>query len=164
MRIKPVVNVGDLELKTIGNGGSFEAKIASFADTIGSKGIDCRFHAVEPGKKAYPRHSHHREHELFIILEGEGTYRFGEDSYPIKAVDVCAAPTGGPETARQIVNTGSVTLKYLGIGTTSETEVCEHPDSGKTLLWSRAGSSGNKILHHIIGKDAKPLGYYDGEN
>lgn len=164
MKIKPVVNVADLDLKQIGDGAGFEAKIASFADQIGSKGLDCRLHVVEPGKKAYPRHSHHREHELFVIIEGEGTYRFGDDSYPVRAGDVCAGPTGGPETARQIVNTGSRTLKYLGIGTKAESEVCEHPDSGKVLVWSSADWASGDRVEHVFGKDGKSLGYYDGES
>ncbi|MDZ4840744.1 MAG: cupin domain-containing protein [Hyphomicrobium aestuarii] len=159
----PVINMADLELKKIGNGAGFEAEIASFGGMIGSKELDCRFHVVEPGKKAYPRHSHHREHELFVILEGEGTYRFGDVSYPIRAGDVCAGPTGGPETARQIVNTGSRTLKYLAIGTKAESEVCEHPDSGKVLIWSSPDWAAGVRVEHIFAKDGRPLGYYDGE-
>lgn len=164
MKIKPVVNVADLPLKEIGNDDGFQAKVASFAARIGSRGLDCMLHVVEPGKKAFPRHSHHREHELFVILDGEGVYHFGDESYPIRAGDVCAAPTGGADVAHHIVNTGSTTLKYLGIATASEIEVCEYPDSGKIAVWSRAGPSGDKVLHHIFGKDDKPLGYHDGES
>ena len=51
--------------------------------------------------------------ELFIILEGEGTYRFGDESYPVKAGDVLGAPAGGSETAHQIINTGTVPLRYF---------------------------------------------------
>ncbi len=163
MTARPVINVDELELREIGNGGGFAARVASFADQIGSKRLDCMLHVVEPGKKAFPRHFHHREHELFVILEGEGTYRFGEASYAIKSGDVCAAPTGGPETAHQIVNTGSRTLKYLGIGTVVETEVCEYPDSGKIAVWSGSRESGPRV-QHIFGKDDTPLGYHEGEN
>ena len=88
-------------------------------------------HVVEPGKKAFPFHAHHVTQELFVILEGEGTYRFGDESYPVKAGDVCAAPTGGPEVAHQIVNTGKTALKYLGISAnpTGIGDVVEYPDS-----------------------------------
>lgn len=161
---KPVINLADLKLQEIGDGVGFQAKVASFADQIGSSGLDCMLHVVEPGKKAFPRHSHHREHELFVILEGEGTYRFGDASYRVRSGDVCAAPTGGVETAHQIINTGSTTLKYLGIATRVETEVCEYPDSGKIAVWSGLDpeTKGPRV-RHIFGKDDKPRGYHDGE-
>ncbi len=163
MTARPVINVDELKLREIGNGSGFAARVASFAGQIGSKGLDCMMHVVEPGKKAFPRHFHHREHELFVILEGEGTYRFGDASYPIRAGDVCAGPTGGPETAHHIVNTGSRTLKYLGIGTVAETEVCEYSDSGKIAVWSGFLETGPRV-QHIFSKDDKPLGYHDGES
>ena len=63
------------------------------------------------------------------MLEGEGTYRFGAESYPIKANDVLAAPTGGAEVAHQIVNTGATPLKYLGISANSAgSDVVEYPE------------------------------------
>lgn len=161
MTVKPVINIADLKLREVGDGAGFQAKVASFAGEIGSRGLDCMLHVVEPGKKAFPRHSHHREHELFVILEGEGTYRFGDASFPIRAGDVCAGPIGGPETAHHIVNTGSRTLKYLGIGTVADTEVCEYPDSGKVAVMSSA--AGNR-MRHIFGKDDKSRGYHDGES
>ncbi|MGQ0672433.1 MAG: cupin domain-containing protein [Hyphomicrobium sp.] len=159
MTVKPVINVADVTLREIGNGAGFSAKVGSFGGTIGSTGLDCMLHVVEPGKKAFPRHSHHQEHELFVILEGEGTYRFGDASYPVRAGDVCAAPTGGIETAHHIVNTGARTLKYLGIATMAEVEICEYPDSGKIAVFSRFSER-----DHIYAKSDKPLGYHDGES
>ena len=40
-------------------------------------------------------------------------------------------PRGGPETAHQIVNTGDVTLTYLGISDMPDPDIVEYPDSGK---------------------------------
>ncbi len=128
MTVKPVINVADVELREVGNGAGFAAKVGSFGAAIGSRGLGCMLHVVEPGKKAFPFHVHHQIHELFVVLEGEGTYRFGSAEYPIKAGDVCAAPTGGPEVAHQITNTGTRTLTYLGISTEGETEVVEYPE------------------------------------
>ena len=112
---KPVVNLDDVPLRDNGHGEAFAAKLGSLGGMFGSKGIGCMLHVVEPGKKAFPYHVHHAMAELFIILEGEGTYRFGGETFPVKANDVLAAPTGGPEVAHQIINTGSKPLKYLGI-------------------------------------------------
>ncbi len=161
---KPVINVADVELREMGNGAGFAAKVGSFGAAIGSTGIGCMLHVVEPGKKAFPRHAHHQIHELFVILEGEGTYRFGDAEYAVKAGDVCAAPTGGPETAHQIINTGTTTLKYLGLSTEAETEVVEYPDSGKVAVMSRFDwSTMSGGIRHIFHSGDAARDYYDGE-
>jgi uncharacterized cupin superfamily protein len=162
--MKPVINIADVQLRDTGNGESFAAKVGSFGRQIGSTGIGVMLHVVEPGKKAFPYHAHHQIHEMFLILEGEGEYRFGPDRYPVKEGDVLAAPTGGPEHAHQIINTGSRTLKYLGISTITETEVVEYPDSGKFSVISRfdwATMSGG--IRHIAKAGEGGLGYFDGE-
>ena len=100
---------------------------------------------VPPGKKAFPFHVHHNKHELFVILEGTGVYRFGAETYPIKAGDILAAPAGkGAEMAHQIVNTGTSELKYLGISDQSTTDVMEYPDFGQVpgRVAVRLGQSG----------------------
>jgi uncharacterized cupin superfamily protein len=160
---KPVINIADLQLRDVGNGKGFAAKVSSFGHTIGSTGIGCMLHIVEPGKKAFPFHVHHQIHELFVILEGEGEYRFGKERYPIKAGDVLAAPTGGSEMAHQIINTGKKVMKYLGVSTKADTEVVEYPDSGKFAVTSRfdwATMSGG--IRHIT-RPGNSLDYFDGE-
>src|SRR5947209_8780410 len=94
---KPVMNVADVPLKEQAHGDKYQAHVGSFGKAIGSSGIGVMLHVVEPGKRAYQFHNHHVLHEMFIILEGTGTYRFGKDSYPVKAGDVLAAPAGGRE-------------------------------------------------------------------
>jgi uncharacterized cupin superfamily protein len=163
MNTKPVINIADIPLRDTGNGKSFEAKVGSFARQIGSTGIGCMLHVVEPGKKAFPYHVHHQIHELFVILEGEGTYRFGKESYPINAGDVCAAPTGGPDNAHQIINTGKTQLKYLGISTMADTEVVEYPDSGKFGVTSRFDWSTMSGGVRHLGRPGTSLDYFDGE-
>jgi uncharacterized cupin superfamily protein len=163
MAIKPIINLADVPLQDTGNGDTFAARVGSFGDLIGSTGIGCMLHVVEPGKKAFPYHVHHQKHELFIILEGEGEYRFGPERYPVKKGDVLAAPTGGPEHAHQIINTGDVALKYLGISTVAETEVVEYPDSGKFGVSSRYDwSTGKGGVRHIA-RPGTGLDYFDGE-
>lgn len=160
---KPTINLADVTLQDVGNGRGFAAKVGSFGDQIGLTGIGLMLHVVEPGKKAFPFHVHHQIHEAFLILEGEGEYRFGPERYPVKEGDVLAAPTGGPENAHQIINTGNRTLKYLGMSTAADTEVVEYPDSGKFGVTSRfdwATMSGG-VRH--LGKPGTSLGYYDGE-
>jgi uncharacterized cupin superfamily protein len=162
--VKPVINIADVPLRDNAHGETFEAKIGSFGRTIGSTGIGVMLHVVEPGKAAFPFHAHHQTHELFVILEGEGTYRLGEDSYPVKAGDVLAAPTGGPEAAHQIINTGAAPLKYLGISASpGTTEVVEYPDSKKFAVTSRYDWATGKGGVRYIGRQENSLDYWEGE-
>ena len=71
---------------------------------------------------------------MFLIIEGEGELRFGDKRYPIRKHDVIACPTGGPEVAHQIINTGTTTMRYLALSTLSEVDACEYPDSQKVLV------------------------------
>jgi uncharacterized cupin superfamily protein len=161
---KPIINLTDVPLRDSGNGKGFQAKTGSFGRQIGSTGIGVMLHVLEPGKKAFPYHNHHGIHELFVILEGEGTYRFGGEKYAVKEGDVLAAPTGGSETAHQIINTGSTTLKYLGISAAvGESQVVEYPDSGKFAVSSRFDRATGKGGIRFIGRQGNSLDYWDGE-
>ena len=114
---KPVVNVDDLDLNDFGHGEKFGAKLGQIGALIGAEAMGCMLIVVEPGKAAFPFHVHHANEEMFVILEGSGEYRFGEAVHDIRAGDVLAAPAGGPDVAHQITNTGSSTMKYLGLST-----------------------------------------------
>jgi uncharacterized cupin superfamily protein len=163
--VRPVMNIADVPLRENGHGDRFQAKIGSFGRSIGSTGIGCMLHVVPPGKRAFPFHVHHVIHELFVILEGAGEYRFGDKSYPVKAGDVCAAPAGsGPAFAHQLINTGPGDLKFLGISSATTTDVCEYPDSGKFAVSSRfdwSNPSGGGIRY--VGRTETTVDYWDGE-
>jgi len=164
--VKPVINMADAPLRDMkGADGAFEAKFAPVAPAIGSVGLGCMVTVVPPGKKAFPFHVHHNTHELFVILEGTGVYRFGSETYPIKAGDILAAPAGkGAEMAHQIVNTGAADLRYLGISDKPVSDVCEYPDSGKFAVtsrfdWSNPAAGGVRY----VGRPESAVDYFDGE-
>ncbi|WP_200897718.1 MULTISPECIES: hypothetical protein [Xenorhabdus] len=88
------------------------------------------------------------------------TYRFGSDEFSIGKGDVVSAPAGGQETAHQIINTGSVPLRYLAISTNVSADVIGYPDSGKfqSVLKQQDG----KLLH-FVGRVSDEVDYWDGE-
>jgi uncharacterized cupin superfamily protein len=97
---------------------------------------------------------------MFLVLEGSGELRFGDQRYPLRAHDVVACPPGGPEVAHQIVNTGTMPMRYLALSTVVQVEACEYPDSGKVLVV--AGERGKRVLRELFRKrDA--VDDYDGE-
>lgn len=160
----PIVNLADLELVSGGNGGAFQSQLGRIGGLIGLGKLGMMLTIVEPGQKAFPHHAHSANDEAFVILEGEGIYRFGTEEFPIKAGDILAAPAGGPEVAHQILNTGSVTMKYLGISTKIEPEIVEYPDSGKFAAVARLrGESflSGEFVH--IGRRTDSYDYWDGE-
>lgn len=161
---KPIVNIAELPLDRWTRSDFYAASDARIGPMIGVKDLGISYSEVEPGKSSCPFHNHHVEDEMFIILEGEGTYRFGAESYPIKAGDVLGAPAGGQETAHQIINTGTTVLRYYGISTMSLADVCEYPDSGKFGVFSR--STRNPYDHTTIrhlDRVGNGVDYWDGE-
>ena len=130
--LKPIVNIADVPLRDFGKGEKFSAKLARIAPVVGSTGLGCTLTVVPTGRRAFPFHRHHVIHEMFFILSGTGEYRLGNETHPLRAGDIIAAPAGGE--AHQIVNTGSEDLRYLGLSTLGEVDVVDYPDSGKMAV------------------------------
>jgi uncharacterized cupin superfamily protein len=135
--MKPIANLDELEFNDIEDDGYFTSKRALFSDAIGARKLGYNLTVLPPGKAQCPFHNHHGEEEMFLILEGEGVLRFGSEQYPVRPHDVIACPTGGPEVAHQIINTGSVPLRYLAVSSVVEIETCQYPDSDKIMIAAR---------------------------
>lgn len=166
MSTRSIVNLADVPLRDFGNGRAFAAKLGRVGPLIGARKLGCMLHIVPPGKKAFPRHAHHANEEMFFVLSGDGTYRVGAESLPIRANDLIAAPAGDGETAHQIINTGGDELRYLAFSTHNDPDVVEYPDSGKfavaSMIPEDKGLLGARVA--FIGRmDAQSLGYFDGE-
>jgi uncharacterized cupin superfamily protein len=158
-----MVNLSELELQprppqfapTGAAAERYDARIAFIGARIGAKKLGYNLTAVPPGKRAFPFHSHRVQEEMFFVLEGTGEVRIGAERFQIRAGDVIACPTGGPETAHQIINTGSPELRYLAISTKESTEICEYPDTGKIAGF---GDS----MRFVVPGDQQ-VGYWEGE-
>ena len=143
-----VVNVDDVALERFEQGGRFASDGARLGPLVGAKDLGCSYDVVPPGKCACPFHSHRAEEEMFFVVRGEGTLRYGGETRKIRTGDVICCPTGGPETAHQIVNDSDAPLAYLSISTRMPAEVCEYPDSGKV------GAFGPGLRHMTRAGDA----------
>lgn len=162
---KPIVNIDEASLVASTHGVGFSAQLARLGGLIGARKLGCQLHLVPAGKKAFPRHAHHANEEMFFILAGQGTYHVGEQSHPIRAGDVISAPAGDSSTAHQIVNNSAGELRYLAFSTRLYPEVVEYPDSGKFSVSSSAsddaGRQAGRIYH--MARPGTSLDYWDGE-
>lgn len=156
----PIVNLDEVPFDDIEDNGIYTSKRALFSPGIGARKLGYNLTVLPPGKTQCPFHSHREEEEMFLILEGEGALRFGEQNYKLRKLDVIACPTGGAEVAHQIINTGSTPMRYLSLSNRSTTEVCEYPDSQKIGVF--ATTSPTSGLRRMFRAEAG-VDYYDRE-
>ena len=135
-----VINIDALELEHFEH-GNFVTNGVRIGPLLGARDLGYSYDVVPPGKRGCPFHSHRAEEEMFFIVRGSGTLRYGNETRRIRAGDVICCPVGGPDTAHQIVNDSDAELAYLSISTCMPAEVCEYPDSGKV------GSYGGGLRH-----------------
>jgi len=74
----------------------------------GAPTFNMRVFEVEPGF-ATPYHSHHWEHEVFVLL-GQGVVKTDEGEQPIRAGSTVFVPGG---EVHQFENTGESTLRFI---------------------------------------------------
>jgi len=150
-----VVNLDELELKREAFGQRFESRCARIGSLLGARDLGYSYDVVPPGKRSCPFHSHRSQEEMFFVVAGAGLLRYGDETRPIRAGDVICCPTGGPETAHQIVNDSDAELRYLSVSTMRDPEICEYPDSKKVGIYD---GKWRRMSHDGPGVD-----YWEGE-
>ncbi len=163
---KPILNIDDAALMDFASpNGKFEAKLGRMGPALGAEKLGAMLTIVEPGKRAFPFHAHHAIEEMFFIIEGEGEYRFGGETYPIRTGDLLSSPCGGSERAHQIANTGKETLKYIAFSTMNEVDIVEYPDSGKYRVYSKGESDRLEDARlFFLNRRGAEIGFFDGED
>jgi uncharacterized cupin superfamily protein len=173
---RPIFNIADItEFRAVGHNGqalgatrpdqSYEAKLGAISPQLGAQKLGYNLTIVPPGKRAFPRHSHRVNEEMFFVIEGEGELTVGDERHALIVGDVVACPPGGPETAHQIRNTSTTTeLKYLAVSTRLSPEVVDYPDSNKTGVYGEfAGPDGKPQLTRFLTRTGASLDYWEGE-
>lgn len=158
---KPLVNLDEVEFDAVEDNGRYTSRRARFSAAIGARKLGYNLTELPPGKSQCPFHSHREEEEMFLILEGKGTLRFGDQRFPLRKHDIVACPSGDASVAHQIINTGTLPLRYLALSNRSDTEICEYPDSKKIGIFSSAAGSAG--IRTIVRAEAA-VDYYDRES
>ena len=140
-----VVNLDELELAHGSQGDKFEWSSVRIGPKLGARDLGYSYDVVPPGKTSCPFHSHRAEEEMFFIVKGEGTLRYGDERRRVRAGDFICCPVGGPETAHQLINDSKDVLAYISVSTMMPAEVCEYPDSKK--IGSFGGETPSRLRH-----------------
>jgi len=143
----------------------FDSRTGAIGTRLGAQKLGYNLCVVPPGKRAFPLHNHHVNEELFFILDGSGELRVGAQTHAVRKGDFIACPPGGPDSAHQLVNTGSVELRYLAVSTRLYPELVEYPDSGKFATMHERGRApdGAPQMFRYFGREQDSLDYWDGE-
>ena len=150
-----VINIDALALEHFAQGDKYESNSTRVGRLLGAKDLGYSYDVVPPGKSSCPFHSHRGEEEMFFIVKGQGTLRYGSQTRSIRAGDFICCLTGGPDTAHQIVNDSAEELTYISVSTMMPAEVCEYPDSGKV------GAFGGEFKH--MSRSREGVDYWAGE-
>ena len=83
-----IVNLDELKLEHFENGNKFEGESVRIGPLIGAKDLGYSYDVVPPGKRSCPFHSHRGEEEMFFIVKGTGTLRYGDETRKIRPGDI----------------------------------------------------------------------------
>jgi uncharacterized cupin superfamily protein len=145
-----IVNVADFELEEWVPGGDIGISSTWIARHAGAELSGLNLDVVHPGKRNSIKHVHSAEEELFVILDGDGSFLLGDEEYPVRAGHVIAVPPGGREG--HCFRAGDDGMKILLYGTRDTNDIAYYPDSKK--LYFR----GLGVITRI-----EELDYLDGE-
>ena len=110
------------------------------AKQLGASALGARMWRLEPGQ-ASTRHKHFTQEELYVLLEGEGRVRIGDNVLTMQPMDTLLVE---PDTVRQLFNDSDEDQLWLVVGApqeniTSTLEMSEeqlrhmYPDGPKAL-------------------------------
>lgn len=155
------LNLNELPLEHSSAGKLFEASTAEFGVKLGLFGLGAAMYEVPPGKKATPFHRHHTSDELFLVLSGTGSYRYGDQIIPIGPSDCLSAPAGAE--GHQIINSGEAPLRYLAFSNNTNADVVEYLDSGRIRI--DVGATGHHRENATYGAGGRlvRMDYWEGE-
>lgn len=159
-----VVNVDEVDGRTIEKGTRFGCTMKTLGRPTGAKGIGCSWYEQPPGRTAFPRHFHTANEESLYVLEGTATVRIGEKTIELRPGDYVTFNVG-PDHAHQVINDGDGPLRYLCFSTMNSPDVVSYPDSNKVAAMAIApgGTWGDPPWIRGIFKAEAQVDYYEGE-
>lgn len=132
-------------------GSSYGGAEMPLGEKWGAQYLGFHIETLDPGKFSCPYHSHSGEEELFVALKGSCVLRENGQFRRIRPGDLVFFPVG---VSHQFFNPGPEPFLFFALSNRNSTDVCEYPDSRKTLI-----KSPRQLL-----QDGKPIDdYWTGE-
>lgn len=145
------------------HGERFEARLGAVGRALGTSQVGMTLTEVAPGKAAWPRHFHHVNEEVFWVLAGMATLRYGDTERELGPGEIVCVPPG-TGIPFQIVNRGDERLRYMAISGLNGTDVFEYPDSGKVgFVTGGGGPMRGPHARHFFVHEAAGVAYWTDE-
>jgi uncharacterized cupin superfamily protein len=87
---------------------------------------------VQSEETKYVPHCHAAEEEIFVVLEGSGTFHAGEEQHEVRAGHAVSRRPGTGVPHWFVAAAGGMT--HLAYGTREPNEIVYYPESGEVLL------------------------------
>jgi uncharacterized cupin superfamily protein len=145
-----IVGLTDVEAMPTRRGATDVVR-ADLGSAAGARRSGLRHVAIAPGAESHPPHCHSAEEELFVVLDGAGMLRLGDEELAVRGGSVVARPPG--TGVAHSFRAGPTGLTVLAYGQRNPNDVCFYPRSGKL----RMRGLGNVTFR------VDQLGYWDGE-
>lgn len=129
---------------------------------IGAEKLGYSLFNVQPGKTAFPYHTHTGNEEMMYIIDGTATLRLGKDEIQVSAGDVIACPPGA-DFPHQLINTGETILTYFVVSTMEYPDISQYPDSNKIGAYANTAGASQVGFRALYVRDTN-VNYYDGED
>ena len=160
---KPIINMDELEFHEFGKGEKFHAARAEVGRNIGASKLGYAVITLQPGKRAWPYHSHYVLEEFFFVLDGSGTLRHADEEYPVRKGDFICSPAD-PKQTHQINNTSDEPMTYIALSNVEEADIFLYPDSGKYGAWhSKTNRMDDPDKFVVFARKDTAVDYWDGE-
>lgn len=93
--------------------GRSETETTDLTAELGLTEMRARVWHLEPGHDRKPLHRHAEQEELYVLLEGPGRLRIGEETLSVEAGTALRLP---PETPRRVFNDTDEPAVWLVVG------------------------------------------------
>lgn len=148
-RPERIVNLGDTPQRTRDR-GDFRGSFRNLGKAAGSRAIGLQHVTLPAGARSFPQHCHSTEEEIFLVLEGEGICRLGNEEHLVGAGSLIVSPAG--TGVAHGFRGGEQELVYLAFGERRSGDTIWYPDSSKISF------PGLRVIGRL-----EPLSYWDGE-
>ncbi len=125
-----------------------------FSSLVGFSRVGVSRVRVPPGKESFAYHSHQREEEWILILEGRGLAEIADEEHEVGPGDFIGFPA--PQPPHHLKNASeSEDLVYLMGGEALDMDIADFPRLGKQMV-----RSGSDVQIYNV-SDAKEFGPLD---